>query len=72
MVFEKSIRADFQKHIYAQTYMKTVILIPDKVSQTLHGIYTNIISQIDALSGLYDGSISPHCLKPPPGDKESS
>ena len=45
--------------IYAGVDMKTVILIPDKVSQTLHGIYTNIISQIDALSGLYDGTLSP-------------
>ena len=39
--------------------MKTVILIPDKVSQNWYGIYMGIINQIDALSRLYDDSLSP-------------
>ena len=41
VVFEKSIRADFKKHIYAQTYMNTVILKRGEVQFFSYAIYTS-------------------------------
>ena len=59
VVFEKSIRADFQKHIYAQTYMKAVLLKTDQVCMNILGHICHIYRQIGHPRGSYDGSLVP-------------
>ena len=52
--------------------MKPVLLKPDKVSRTLHGIYMVIASQIDAPPGHLEAPLSYHWLEQQLGDGEAS